>query len=329
MKRLFVVITFLFLYSNLLAQPEPEIYSRHYQWTYKGEEWSCTLQIGAASYHYYRDHRLHISDDFTRYILSDYDRTYLRDIVRSLREVGELNNFSDSDNVRNVVAFVQSLRYVSDESSKGQRDYVRYPLETLVDGEGDCEDTTVLIAAILYEMGYDFVLLLLPKHLALGVRGDESIQGAYYMVDGKRYYYLETTNVGWQLGDVPDEFVGIDASIIKVRPRPVVYIRSYDIRSVWMNDNEVTFSVSCRIENTGPSSTSNMRFCVMARSARGGRNSKGVERMVSLSDLTEGSESIGELLITVPRGDEVVFVLMLSGDNFELEPLFSKLIDIR
>ena len=44
----------------------------------------------------------------------------------------------------------------------------------------------------------------------------ETISGEYYEHEGKRYYYCETTGYGGKIGDIPEEFRGIDARIYPV-----------------------------------------------------------------------------------------------------------------
>lgn len=40
--------------------------------------------------------------------------------------------------------------------------------------------------------------------MALGLQGDDSVSGTYYEARGNRYYYVETTAPGWEVGQVPD-----------------------------------------------------------------------------------------------------------------------------
>jgi len=54
-----------------------------------------------------------------------------------------------------VGSFVQQLPYTSDRVTTPYDEYPRFPLETLYEKGGDCEDTAILAATILKEMGYD------------------------------------------------------------------------------------------------------------------------------------------------------------------------------
>ena len=74
----------------------------------------------------------------------------------------------------------------------------------LSDRGGDCEDTSILVAALLDRMGYDVALLLLEdaSHMAIGV-SIPGTHGAYYEYDSTKYFYLETTGEDWRIGQIP------------------------------------------------------------------------------------------------------------------------------
>jgi hypothetical protein len=63
-------------------------------------------------------------------------------------------------------------------------EYWRFPVETLYDETGDCEDTSFLFASVAEAMGYDAVILMLPGHAAVGIASDQA-SGAYF-VEGER-----------------------------------------------------------------------------------------------------------------------------------------------
>ena len=244
----------------VLAQsvpPDDGYYKVKYSWTYDEVKWSFSIGIPEEDYAFYRG-RAHKNDDLMHYVLSEYDRDYIRDIVSSFREGGEKWGLTDLDNVFNVVSFVQSLQYVSDDSSRGEDEYVRYPIETLVDGNGDCEDVVILAASILHEMGYSVLLVMLPEHLALAVKYDKNIPGTYYEYDGNRYYYLEMTKEGWDLGQIPNQYKHQTATLIPLVNRPVVRLEKggYQYASYYSNVSNVDFDLQCTIENIGPGKTS-------------------------------------------------------------------------
>ncbi len=84
----------------------------------------------------------------------------------------------------------------------------------MFDGGGDCEDTSILVAALLNRLGYDTGLLLLPdeQHVAVGV-SLTGVSGSCYLKDGVKYYYVETTGSGYEIGEIPSEFTQTNAYI--------------------------------------------------------------------------------------------------------------------
>ena len=88
-------------------------------------------------------------------------------------------------------------------------------METLYDETGDCEDTSILYAAVMESMGYDAVLLLLPGHMASGL-SCPGASGGHYVYESVSYYYCETTGEGWAIGEVPPEMKDVEVDIIQV-----------------------------------------------------------------------------------------------------------------
>lgn len=114
-----------------------------------------------------------------------------------------------------VIDFVQSLQYQPEEG-----EYPKYPIETLHDGGGDCEDTSILLAALLDQLGIDCVLLSPPGHMAVGM-GMVGLTGKHYVYAGKNYFYVETTGQNWEIGRIPDAFSGT-ARIYELPPATTV-----------------------------------------------------------------------------------------------------------
>jgi hypothetical protein len=188
--------------SNLVTQTSPtqvEYIYRSYKWSFGGSTHRYSIGIPQGLYEFYRE-QPHDNKDYAKYAITDSDRKVLTKITSTFQEK------SDSKTVaaHNIVAFVQSLPYVTDKVSTGYDDYARYPIETLVNNGGDCEDTAILTAALLKEMNYDVILLRFPKHVAVGITCPEC-SGRYYTYKNKDYFYLETTENNWEVGQIPAE----------------------------------------------------------------------------------------------------------------------------
>lgn len=94
---------------------------------------------------------------------------------------------------RFVLSFVQTIPYVTDEDSVGEREYWKYPLETLWDGGGDCEDSSILYDTLMLMAGYDVAFVLFQDHAMSAVSVD--IDGHSLTRDGIVYVFCETTTV--------------------------------------------------------------------------------------------------------------------------------------
>ena len=223
---------------------------RPYEWNFQGETWTWTLSVDSKDYEFFKG--LPRVDDLSIYVTTPYDDKFLASLANSLEEGAKRAGYDEWDTVNLVISFVQSLPYTSDKATTGYDDYPRYPIETLVDQGGDCEDTAILTAALLRQMGYDVVLLNYPNiHTAVGIAGDETVYGTYYEHNGRRYFYLETTGEGWQIGAMPDELqLPSTATIVDLSPKPLLTFSWKSMPWQWDN-NTVTYQVKLTINNYG------------------------------------------------------------------------------
>ena len=123
------------------------------------------------------------------------------------------------DKIMFVVSMVQQLHYTSD-ILVGFDQFTKFPMQTLNDGTGDCEDFAVLAAAILKNMGYDVKLVFLDilngeNHVAIAVFGQD-YTGTYFEREGKKYFYIETITSGYGFGEFPSRWKGGNAILIDV-----------------------------------------------------------------------------------------------------------------
>lgn len=141
------------------------------------------------------------------------------ELAQILSEEAIENGFTGKrEQVEFIVDFVQYLPYVPDDVSTGYDDYTKFSAELLVELGGDCEDTSILMAGLLQAepFNYDMVLIQPPGHMAVGIYGGDDLPGYYWEYEGRKYYYIETTGVGWGIGDLPDVYKNEDAYVIPV-----------------------------------------------------------------------------------------------------------------
>ena len=107
--------------------------------------------------------------------------------------------------------FDSGIHFVEDGES-AVNDNAKYPVETLYEGEGDCEDKSILFASLARALDYDVRICVVTGHVFVAVRLDSSpIYGdAWHItIDEENYYTCETTYYGWLIGDLPTSRQGV------------------------------------------------------------------------------------------------------------------------
>lgn len=207
-------------------------YHLTFKWAFSGRDYTWTMDIPVTAYNYfhglerpvryYQDgHSLRAQQAYDVVVSDPNDDAYIGQLANTLLVVARQDGLSSDQTLSLALAFVQSLPYTSDRVTTGFDEYSRYPLETLVDGGGDCEDSAILYASLVQAMGYGAVLINPPGHVAVGVAVGPEVSGASYQYNGTRYVYAETTGDGWTIGEIPDEFVGVTANILDLTPKPL------------------------------------------------------------------------------------------------------------
>jgi hypothetical protein len=92
---------------------------------------------------------------------------------------------SDDEYLELIVVYIQSLKYETREQNPA-----KFPVETVVDRAGDCDDKSLLLAGLLSREGYPVALFLFgpESHMAVGVGSDD------YLYKNTGYTFVETTN---------------------------------------------------------------------------------------------------------------------------------------
>ena len=121
-----------------------------------------------------------------------------------------------------LLGWVQShITYSEDTQSFGAlvEELFQPPFLTVFHGRGECLDMTVLLAALYKSVGIDSVILLIPGtpwwHAAAAVAGD--FQGSSVLIDGKRYYFAETTNPDAGIGEMLEKYEGATTYVVRTK----------------------------------------------------------------------------------------------------------------
>lgn len=199
--------------------------ARQYEWKYERSSFSLNLQIPNDIYDYYSRMERAPVEDYSIYVTHPDDDAELVDpLAAELKRLAAQKGYDSEETVNFAASFVQNLRYRLEDE-----EYPNYPVETLYDRGGDCEDTAILTAALLQSMGYDTVLIRFDPegervagHMAVGVAVAGFSGGYSYTFEGRKYYYLETTSASWTLGEIPSEYEGECDAIYEMVPAPAL-----------------------------------------------------------------------------------------------------------
>ena len=127
-------------------------------------------------------------EGYFRAFMDDPDLDPLYDaILEDLRAVRTEASLDDDEYLELMAVFVQSIPYHTNPAAN----HPKFPIETVVEWSGDCDDKSLLLAPLLSREGYDVALLFFDQedHMAVGVRSE----GCTFKDTG--YAFLETTNV--------------------------------------------------------------------------------------------------------------------------------------
>ena len=226
---------------------------RNYKWRYDGRNWSLTIQIPRYLYDYYKGMERAPVEDYSIYVTHPKDdNDLINPLAAELKRLAVERGYDSQKTVNFVASFTQNLAYIEDDEGE----YPNYPVETLINKGGDCEDTAILTAALLQSMGYDAVLIRFTSqiegeagHMAVGVAVAGVSGGRSYSYDGKNYYYLETTSP-WSLGEIPPEILskykGLADGIYPLVPAPALRFTDFawSIERRWFQDKTLDLKVT-------------------------------------------------------------------------------------
>ena len=201
----------LLMHIAFAAQAQNSVYKRTVQWNFGGYTFTDQLVFNYSDYMYYRG--LSKTQAKSAYANEYSNHAYLLQLAKMLDEDAKDLGYTGYTLAEYLVAFVQqALPYKSDPYNNGW-DYPKYPIETLVEQGGDCEDKAALTVALLKTFGFDAVLVSLPGHMAAAIYCSNC--NGYYTYNGKRYAFIETTETGWNIGVVPQDSKYVGATILE------------------------------------------------------------------------------------------------------------------
>jgi hypothetical protein len=151
--------------------------------------------------------------------------SFFEDLIARLRQIKTTMGLDTDRYAELITVFVQSIEYCSSADMPP-----KYPIETAADTCGDCDDKSLLAAALLFRENYDVALFTFHEdnHTALGIRSTD--EG--YLNSG--YAYIETTSPSY-IGFPYDEY-----STVKITSTPII-ITLGKKPNIWTKSDEVNF----------------------------------------------------------------------------------------
>lgn len=176
------------------------------------DRFELNVAVSSSLYEYFadKDHNLRSRFDFGKFV-TPYALEPMADSLWSIYE-------DDEDFANGVLMVVHQIPYMASAPQK-------FPVETIVANEGDCDLFSFVAASILMAGGLDVVLLYYDgeDHMNVGVSlshvpYDARTAVSYFSYSGVRYYVAETTGgnweTGWRVGEGPDSLDGTSAQVI-------------------------------------------------------------------------------------------------------------------
>lgn len=221
-----------------------------YYWTYEGDNYSISFDLSNDLYEYYVDYSIERymttdqgEDNAVNFItVNDSVIIYIAECMEDLTAQSGLDEAEEAQMVLNFIQ--ESIPYSYDTDTHSMDDYWSFPVETLYEGSGDCEDKSFLYTSILESIGYEAALIMYDDHVAVGVNCT-GLSGWYYEVAGVRYYYSETTATGWAIGEMPSGYNEANIMVIDGLPTAPVGL---DIDS---GDGEATLTWEAPLSDGG------------------------------------------------------------------------------
>lgn len=241
-----------------------------YSWVMNGMSLTLNMDIPNNLYDFYKS-KTRIQtinpDVYSLYASHPEDDEYISYIAEAIRQMAQKQGLTADQYIQSIIKFVRSVTYVTDVQSEGYDEYPRYPIETLVEHEGDCEDSAILLASIMQASGLSPVLLITnpsvtPGHAAVGVAGKRSPELMYYRYEGKNYTYVEATDSPLRIGEIPNRYKPDDFIVVPLKPLPAI---SYD--NIYYLRFGRVYRIKTYVKNIGSTTVDNITMYASLESA--------------------------------------------------------------
>ena len=163
-----------------------------------------SLPPSLRAYYAGKSHNVNNEKDYAKFITPEA----VQSVADNIRNLTRDTPYNDEEFANAVLMIVRGITYV--------RSSAKYPVETIVDNEADCDGLSILAASIMKAGGLDVVLLLYkgvnPTHMNIGVSLEQMpVSHSWWVVPSgidyhdKTYWVAECTSLAdWSVGDRPE-----------------------------------------------------------------------------------------------------------------------------
>lgn len=173
---------------------------------------SVQITVNKNLIDFYNDYPHCLWPNYAWFGLSNEVKNKLYPIIRaSIAGKGQI------DAANRIINFVQTaFEYKTDGDQFGYERSL-FGDETFFYPYSDCEDRAILFSILIRDiLGLDVVLLLYHDHLATAVNYTESLNGYYFIYEGKKYFISDPTYIGANVGECMPNYVNESPKIFKL-----------------------------------------------------------------------------------------------------------------
>jgi hypothetical protein len=112
-------------------------------------------------------------------------------------------NHDENCEIESIYKYVTKIPYYTSENP------TKTPMEVLTTNSGDCDEKSFLMATLLKEKEHNSFLVFTKQNeiyhtfLGIAIKNDQVLDqnSTFLEIDGQKYYYVETTQSEWEIGD--------------------------------------------------------------------------------------------------------------------------------
>jgi hypothetical protein len=212
-------------YPVIVPAGEPSVMNRSYSFKYRKAEHTITIAIDRTVYEGARsvDERPYGGAWQSDATLASYylemtndaaQEAMYRGILDQLESIRDAENLTSDEYIELISCYVQQIPFDNRAPT-----HPRYPVEVIGDRKGDCDEKSMLLAALLSRGGYDSALLLFlgEYHATAGIAGSLPAEApvATFSEDDHTYVCIETTYPKF-VGLSADSLAGADPVVVVV-----------------------------------------------------------------------------------------------------------------